>query len=81
MKQEFLVVYDYGTGGVWAYIVAESEEQIAQHFPELRVVSIRPGWMDEREETSIRERLTIDIDDLQHQFLAALIRARSQGAG
>jgi hypothetical protein len=76
MKQEFLVVYDYGTGGVWAYIVADSEERIAQSFPELRVVSTRPQWIDEREEALIRERMTIDVDDLANPFLAALIRQR-----
>jgi hypothetical protein len=78
MKSEFLVVYDYETGGAWAYMKAEFEAEIVQRFPELKVVSVRPRWLDEREERLIRERMTIDVDDSEHPFLAALIRARGQ---
>jgi hypothetical protein len=29
MKRKFLVSYDYGMGGAWAYVLAESEADIA----------------------------------------------------
>jgi len=45
MKHEYLVVYDYGTGGLWAILEARSEAEIAQKFPRLEVISSRPGWM------------------------------------
>jgi hypothetical protein len=77
MSSEFLVVYDYDTGGVWAFVLAESEEQIQELMPELRVVSRRPAWLNDEEERLIRERMTVEITDFDHPFLAALIRGRS----
>jgi hypothetical protein len=35
MKREYLVLYDYGMGGVWAYLTAENEDQIRERFPQL----------------------------------------------
>jgi hypothetical protein len=26
MKREYLVLYDYGMGGIWAYLTAENED-------------------------------------------------------
>ncbi len=31
MKQRYLVCYDYGQGGVWAYIAATSPEKITDN--------------------------------------------------
>ena len=76
MKKPFLVPYDYRTGGGWAYLVAEPHEQVEQRFPELRVVHERPSWLNEAEERNLRERMTIDIDDSENLFLAALLRGR-----
>jgi hypothetical protein len=28
---EFLVLYDYGQGGLWAFVRADSADQIRQH--------------------------------------------------
>lgn len=44
---EFLVVYDYGQGGVWAVVLAKSSSAITEKFPELRVVEQRPSWMSD----------------------------------
>lgn len=76
MREEFLVVYDYGTGGAWAYLLADTAAQIRDRFPELRVVNERPGWLTEEEEQHLRGRMTIDIDDVGNQFLAALVQQR-----
>ncbi len=43
--KEFLVVYDYGMGGTWAYVTAPSAELIESTFPELKVVSEHPEWL------------------------------------
>jgi hypothetical protein len=75
-KTDFLVGYDYGTGGVWAYLLADSPDEIAQRYPELQVISERPSWMSDDEERGIRERMTIDIDDEANEFLAALRSSR-----
>lgn len=75
-KHPFLVCYDYGTGGVWAYILAERESDIPRRFPDLRVVRHRPEWMSEAEAERIAVEMTLDIDDTMSDFLNAL-----RGAG
>ena len=45
MKHQFLAVYDYGQGGRWALVLAESANEIRVRFPEIKVVNERPGWM------------------------------------
>jgi hypothetical protein len=77
-KRPILVAYDYDQGGVWAFLLAESEGDIRRRFPELQVVSARPHWMDAAEEQRIRDRMTIDIDDVEGSFLAAVIKGRKK---
>jgi hypothetical protein len=72
MKREYLVLYDYGMGGVWAYLTAESEHQIRERFPQLRVVTETPSWWTTEVEARTRDGMTMDIDDESHPFLAAL---------
>jgi hypothetical protein len=79
MKKGFLVVYDYETGGVWLFLLAESEEDIRRSFPELKIVVDKPRWLTAEREQRIRERMTIDIDDVDDSFLSALIRDRNAG--
>lgn len=44
-KQRFLTVYDYGSGGVWQYVHAESPEQIMAKYPALEIVNSEPSWL------------------------------------
>lgn len=76
ISREFLVAYDYETSGAWAYVLADSEEQVGELFPELRIITERPSWLNEEEDRRIKERMSIDVTDVDHPFLAALIRAR-----
>ncbi len=81
-KQPFLVVYDYGQGGVWAYAEAYSEDDVLRRFPELQVVETRPIWMSD-EYAALLARGTLDIDR-PTGLLADLIAARkasSTGTG
>ncbi len=41
-KRRFLVVFDYGQGDAWAFVDAESGEQIVRRYPELRAYEERP---------------------------------------
>lgn len=75
VKQRFLVVYDYGMGGVWAYVEAESAEEIVEKFPELSVVSETPAWMSEKDRQSLLAR-TYDIDEKNFGLLADLLDQR-----
>jgi len=74
MKHPYLVLYDYGQGGVWAYILAESKAQIRNTFPDLVVHDEPPKWMSAEELDSIRKKMTIDIADDHSRFLSRLLR-------
>jgi hypothetical protein len=41
-KRSYLVCYDYGTGGLWAVVLARSAEEIDRDYPELIIVPKRP---------------------------------------
>ena len=51
---EFLVVYDYGTGGVWGFATATSPEEVESLSPELKVIHERPAWMTDETEARAR---------------------------
>ena len=61
MKKTYLVVYDYGTGGLWGFVKANSESEILDKFPELKVVSERPNWMDDKLYSEIKTKNYFDI--------------------
>jgi hypothetical protein len=62
LKKNFLVVYDYGMGGLWAVVSARSESDILCRFPQLRVIHSRPGWMNDVEYAKIVSQTSFDID-------------------
>jgi hypothetical protein len=78
MKRPFLTVYDYGEGGVWLVLLAESAAQIREKYPDLQVVEKPPPSMNEEQLEDIRARRTLDIDDEADPFLASL---RKGGGG
>jgi hypothetical protein len=41
----FLVAYDYGGSGLWAILMAPTVQAIADKYPELTVIQVRPTWM------------------------------------
>ena len=57
MKQRHLVCYDYGMGGLWAYIWAESEEDITRKL-DVQVKGELPTWLAGHEPGLV----TVDID-------------------
>ena len=59
MPSRYLVVYDYGMGGLWAYVTASSATEILDAFPELEVVHEQPEWMDDA------ERGRLDVLDIE----------------
>lgn len=77
MKTEYLARYDYGTGAVWSYLTADSAAQIRERFPQLRVVTDRPGWLTDDKDRLPREQMTIDIDDTENAFHAVLLQQRA----
>ena len=79
-KQPFLVVYDYGMGGVWGIVLARSEAEIAAAYPELTVVRERPSWMSEERYAELARGQTHDIDDREvGGVIRAVVRDREKG--
>jgi hypothetical protein len=82
--QVFWVLYDYGQGGLWAVVRAESVAQISTLYPSLRVFESPPQSLDRATKERI---LRAGVQDLEHprlDWLGDLLRsnpgARPHGA-
>jgi hypothetical protein len=72
---EYLVHYDYGQGGLWAIVRADSADQIRQRWPQLKVFDRRPAAMGERVYAEIRGRDVPDLESTDADWLASLVGA------
>jgi hypothetical protein len=65
-KKRFLVVDDYGTGGIWFVLLAKSEDQVHERLRDVKVWApgTRPDWMSDDFFDGVAQRRTFDIDDL-----------------
>jgi hypothetical protein len=72
MKRQYLVVHDYGTGGLWAIIIARSAAEIGKKYPSLTIVDERTGWMNEEIFADIALHNLLDIDDAPTGWLAKI---------
>ena len=70
MKTRYLIVYDYGTGGVWGVMWARSKPEILDKYPELAIVDERPAWMSDADFANIVRCSSFDIDDPPKSWLA-----------
>lgn len=59
MKRKFLVLYDYGQGGLWAYVRANDPEEITRRFRDVEVLAAQPPWWTAENEASTS---TFDVD-------------------
>lgn len=78
MKQKHLVVYDYGQGGLWAFIYADSPQQIEERYPELKVVAEVPPWMTGELRSRLEAKETYDLDAPPSGLLADLLKERAR---
>ena len=78
MRRAFLTLYDYGTGGVWAYIRADSADDIMAKFRDVTVYDNPPDWMTEAQRSSIEARGAYEVESIetQHPTFAELLRGR-----
>jgi hypothetical protein len=77
MKASYLVCYDYQHGGVWAFVLAESRSEFTEKYPELELVDSMPTWMTQDVVDRLRLTMTIDVNDTENPFFAALIKQRA----
>jgi hypothetical protein len=62
MKKRYLIVHDYGMGGVWGVMTARSGREICQKYPEVKILEVRPAWMSDANYNNI---LSNNADGLQ----------------
>lgn len=62
MKREFLVVHDYGMGGLWAIVYARSEAEVMKNYREVQVVDRVPRWLDNNEYENIKSTSFADLE-------------------
>lgn len=49
MLNQYLVVYDYGSGGIWAFVTALSADAILRKYPQVEVVDNIPPFFSDLE--------------------------------
>jgi hypothetical protein len=79
MKQRYLVVYDYGQGGLWGYVLAESADDIERRYPDVRVIEEAPAWLDAELQAKLLAREE-DIDKPGVGLLGTLLAAQEGDA-
>lgn len=69
-KTRYLVCHDYGQGGLWAYVCAESPQEIKEKFRDLDIISEPPANL------TPQERATLPIYDIDSpdDWLAMLVK-------
>ena len=51
----YLVCYDYGQGGIWFYVEAESARELSRDYPALLVFRSSPPWWNDEYEAAARK--------------------------
>jgi hypothetical protein len=77
-EREFLVVYDYGMGGVWGIARAASDVELRSTFPELNIVDEYPSWMTPEREQEMRKNGCFVVGDTSSypDWLNAMLQNR-----
>jgi hypothetical protein len=75
---EHLIAYDYGTGGLWAVVIAPSALAIRDKYPEVAIATERPNWMTDEEFERLRqEPLWLD-EEVPSGLFGVVIADRSR---
>jgi hypothetical protein len=73
MGADYLAVYDYGMGGVWVVVSADSADAVTDKYPELEVFEERPAWLNDEQYAQLERH---NIDESPTGFLRVLIDGR-----
>ena len=76
MKREFFAVDDYGQGGIWLAIRAESADAIKEKYPELDVFDEPPQFLTAEVVERTRMKRSYDLDDEPTGYLADIAADR-----
>ena len=77
---DFLVVYDYGTGGIWGLANGTSALEITRVLPELTVVNEKPDWMTAEilNETRLKSSFAVADPNSYPEWLRSLVADRDR---
>jgi hypothetical protein len=78
MKREFFVVDDYGQGGIWLVIHAESAAAIKEKYPELDVFEEAPEFLTQEVVDRARAKRSYELDDAPTGYLADIVADRQR---
>ena len=57
----FYVAYEYGSGAAWAFVKAETADDVVAELPELAVYDTPPEWMTIEDLHQVREHASIEM--------------------
>jgi len=57
----FYVAYEYGSGAAWAFVRAETADEVVAEFPELDVYETPPEWMTIDDLHQVRKHAVVEI--------------------
>jgi len=63
-NHQFLILYDYGQGGVWGIVTAESKNDVVNKMPYVKVKEQGPPWRNAAIVAQIPEKFRFSIDDV-----------------
>ena len=79
-RKEFFVLYDYGQGGLWAVLRADTEDQIRRRYPCLQIFDTAPRMLSRELQAEIRRTDSFDIDDPPTGWLSDLTERGAVGS-
>ncbi len=62
--KEFLVLYDYGQGGLWAVVRAKAKSDVETKFSGISVLDNKPTWMSDGEYQRVKDGSCHELNDL-----------------
>jgi hypothetical protein len=57
----FYVAYEYGSGAAWAFVQADTADDVIAEFPELVVYDTPPEWMTVDDLHQVREHASVAL--------------------
>ncbi len=57
----FYVAYEYGSGAAWAFVKADTADEVVAEVPELDVYDTPPEWMTVEDLHQVRQHASVEI--------------------
>ncbi|GAA0856641.1 hypothetical protein [Aliiglaciecola litoralis] len=73
--EKYLVCLDYGSGGIWRVVQADSKNSILTHYPELEIADVKPEWMSNQIYQEYCNN-PINLEDSSNKFFQAILSQR-----